>query len=90
MLSKAEFITEVLRVARLQGYTIETNARTGLDQVDFGNKKLHAAHLADLYPEILHQNVRIPALIDKLAPGRPCAHKPMREILDVLRAEGKF
>ena len=89
MLSKSEYVKEVLRAARRKGYRIETNARNGLEQIDFGNKKLHAGHLADLYPDILEGEANIPSLIDKAAPGRPCAHKPMRKIIELLRAEGK-
>jgi hypothetical protein len=89
MLSKDEFVNEVLRVARERGYTLEYNARNGRRQIDFGHKKLHTGHLEDLYPAILHQGVHIPSLIEHVAPGRPCSHRPMREIIEQLRREGK-
>jgi len=89
MLSKREFINEVIRVAREQGYKIEISARNGMEQIDFGNKKLHAGHLEDLYPAILGPDAHIPTLIDKVAPGRPCSHRPLREIMEQLRREGK-
>ncbi len=87
MISKDEFIQEVIRIARERGYKLESNARTGQTQIDFGNKKLHAGHLGDLYPAILSANANVPSLINKVAPGRPCTHKPMREIVNQLRAE---
>ena len=84
-MTKDDFIYEVIRVARKKGYKIETNARNGLEQIDFGSKKLHAGHLEKLYPNILTANTNIPALIEKVAPGRPCSHKPMREIIEQIR-----
>jgi len=89
MLEKTKFVSEVIRVAREQGYKIETNARHGLDQIDFGHKKLHAGHLEELYPAILEPSAHIPTLINQVAPGRPCAHKPMREIIEQFHREGK-
>ena len=89
MIGKDKFINEVIRVAREHGYKIESNARTGEPQIDFGIKKLHAGHLGDLYPAILSANAYIPSLIETVAPGRPCTHKPMRMIIEQLRAEGK-
>ncbi len=61
-MDKKEFVSEVVQVARQQGYKIETNARNGLVQIDFGIKKLHAEHLEKLYPDILKSNVHIPTL----------------------------
>ena len=82
--NKNDFIQEVLRIAKEKGYTIEIGKRNKLEQIDFGNKKLHAGHLEQLFPEILQNNVNISELIEKVAPGRPCAHKPMREIISEL------
>lgn len=90
MIDKDQFIEEVIRVARERGYKIESNVRTGQAQIDFGNKKLHTGHLGDLYPAILSTNPNVSSLIDNVAPGRPCSHKPMREIIEQLRAEGKL
>jgi len=89
MLSRDEFVNEVLRVARERGYTLEYNARNNRRQIDFGHKKLHARHLENLYPAILHRGAHIPSLIEHVAPGRPCSHRPMREIIEQLRYEGK-
>jgi len=80
------FVERVTRAARNLGYKIEVN-REGLDRIDFGNKKLHEAHLRKLYPEILEPNADIPALIEKVAPGRPCTHRPMKEIISAIQSE---
>ena len=84
MLSKSDFIKEVFGIAREQGYKIEINARNNLDQIDFGHKKLHKGHLEELYPAILKSDANISKLIEEVAPGRGCVHKPMREILSKL------
>lgn len=90
MITKDQFVREVIRIARERGYKIESNARTGQEQIDFGNKKLHSGHLGDLYPAILSDNPNVSFLIDKVAPGRGCSHKPMREIMEQLRTMGKL
>lgn len=90
MIDKEKFIDEVVRVAGNRGYKVELNARTGQTQIDFGRKKLHVGHLSKLYPSALMPNAIISSLIEKVAPGRPCSHKPMREIIEQLRKEGKL
>jgi hypothetical protein len=90
MISQGQFVVEVVRVARERGYKIESNARTGQTQIDFGIKKLHTGHLSRLYPEILNASASISTLIEAVAPGRPCSHKPLREIVEQLRGEGKL
>lgn len=82
MLNEEEFITEVIRLAEVNGYTVEKNVRNGLDQINFGHKKLHAGHLKRLYPHILEKTINISKEIEKVAPGRPCTHKPMRKIIE--------
>lgn len=79
-MNQQEFIDQVVRGARANGFKIETN-RNGQTQIDFGHKKLHSGHLAQLFPEILFQDANIAKLIDAVAPGRPCTHKPMRAIV---------
>lgn len=86
MLSKGQFVQEVFRIAEKQGYQIEIN-KNGLKQIDFGNKKLHANHIQQLYPDILALTEELPKLIEKVAPGRPCTHKPMRDIIDQIQRE---
>lgn len=82
-MTKDEFINAVIAEARRQGYTIE-DSRNGR-QVDFGNKKLHEGHLGLLYPRILADGADIAALIEEVALGRPCSHKPMRWILAAMK-----
>jgi len=79
-MDSTNFIDTVVREARKDGYRIETN-RNGQTQIDFGNKKLHSGHLEKLFPEILKPGAEVARMIDKVAPGRPCTHRPMREIL---------
>ena len=58
-----------------------------IPKIDFGHKKFHTAHLKQLYPDILSPTAKVTALISKVAPGRPCTHKPMREIVsEILRS----
>lgn len=83
MMSQDEFIDAVVAIARSQGYSIESS-RSG-QQIDFGHKKLLEGHLRYLYPNILAEGAHIPSLIEAVAPGRPCSHKPMREIVTAIK-----
>lgn len=85
-MDKEQFVSSVVRLARASGYKIEIN-REGLTQIDFGNKKLHAKHLQSLFPAVLEEWANISALIEAVAPGRPCTHKPMKEIVSAIRLE---
>lgn len=49
------------------------------------NKNIHEGHLVRLIPEILETGAHIPTLINEVAPGRPCSHKPMRLIAEIVR-----
>ena len=80
--NKNEYLDAVFSIAEERGHGIERNQRNGLPQIDFGHKKLHADHLEQLYPNILDTTTKVSVLIEKVAPGRPCTHKPMREIRD--------
>lgn len=82
-MNKQEFIDQVFRNARAKGFKIEMS-RNGQTQIDFGHKKLHSGHLEQLFPEILFRDANVAKLIDAVAPGRPCTHKPMREIVEQL------
>lgn len=75
-----QFVEQVVEIARWTGFKIETN-RDGLPQIDFGHKKLHAGHLLRVFPEILEKDANVAMVIERVAPGRPCTHKPMREIV---------
>ena len=86
-MKKREFVDQVVYLSRTKGLKIETN-RNDQRQIDFGNKKLHEGHLARIYPNALDQTANIPKLIEQVAPGRPCTHKPMKEIIDeILRQQ---
>lgn len=77
------FVERVTQIARKQGHKIEVN-RDGITQIDFGNKKLHAGHLQKLFPAILAPEANVASLIEAVAPGRPCTHRPMKEIVRLL------
>jgi len=49
------------------------------------NKNIHEGHLMRLIPRILEAGAHVPTLINEVAPGRPCSHKPMRLITEVVR-----
>lgn len=83
-MNKTEFVNLVVTTARNKAWRIETN-RAGITQIDFGNKKLHARHFEAMFPGILSEGASISDVIDKVAPGRPCTHKPMREIIAEIR-----
>jgi hypothetical protein len=87
--TKKMFVNATIEEARKQGYPIEEQTRHGR-QINFGHKKLHEQHLQALYPAILQPNANIAALIDEVAPGRPCAHKPMREIICSLTEQAEL
>lgn len=75
-----QFIDLVVEISRRKGFKVETN-RDGLRQIDCGNKKLHVGHLQKMFPEILQSDSDISKMIEKVAPGRPCTHKPMKGII---------
>ncbi len=77
---EARFLKQVMFHARKSGFRIETSS-SGDEQIDFGNKKLTVTHLSKLYPAILQENADVAKLINTVAPGRPCTHKPMKEIV---------
>jgi hypothetical protein len=78
--NKAQFINQVIKQARLNGYKVNFN-RNDLQQIDFGNKTLHTDQIGKLFPQVLEEGAQIANEIDKVAPGRPCAHAPMKEII---------
>lgn len=82
-MTQDEFLDAIIATARAQGYSIE-NSRNGR-QIDFGLKKLHEGHLSQLYPVIFAEGADIPSVIEAVAPGRPCSHKPMREIVAIVK-----
>jgi hypothetical protein len=85
--SANDFVDDVLRVARHQGHRIETLRGSDIPQIDFGIKKLHAHHIRALFPAVLADDADINSMIKDVAPGRPCAHRPFREIVSQIRRE---
>lgn len=75
-----QFVDKVIEIAQKIGYKIEIN-RQGLTQIDFGHKKLHEGHLRKMFPKVVAGSDSISKIIDDVAPGRPCSHRPMKEIL---------
>lgn len=78
---------DVFRIAEDIGYKIETTRGKGYPQIDFGTKKLHSEHIKKLYPDALKSDARIARLVESVAPGRPCTHRPSREIVEHIRDE---
>ena len=85
MMTKNQFIDAVIEEARKAGYSIEAS-RNGR-QIDFGNKKLHEKHLRNLYPAILADGGNVSGVIDRIAPGRPCTHRPMKDIIAKIKSD---
>ena len=84
---RQDFILDVIFYALADGYKVEASIRNNGLQIDFGNKKLNAKHLEELYPDILCSDANISDIIDKVAKGRPCTHKPMKKIIEKIREE---
>ena len=84
-MDKMQFINKVIKQARLNGYKVNFN-KNDLQQIDFGNKTLHTDQIGELFPQVLVEGVRIDKEIEKVAPGRPCTHAPMKDIITSLRA----
>ena len=78
-MEEEEFVEQFMKIAGRR-FKIEIN-RDGLRQIDFGNKKLHERHLRKLFPKILQKDADVAKLIEEVAPGRPCTHKPVKEIV---------
>jgi len=82
-----ECVDMIIDEARKRGYTIEYS-RNGRQIIFEHEKKLHEGHLTELCPGIFCPDAHIPTLIGDVAPGRPCVHKPMREIVESINAKG--
>ena len=88
MITQDQFIDAVIEEAQQAGYSIEISGNNGR-QIDFRNKKLHEGHLRDLYPDILADDGNVSAQIERIAPGRPCTHKPMKEIIAKIKDKSR-
>jgi hypothetical protein len=75
-----EYLLAVVNEAKRQGWAVE-QSRNGSQIVFPNGKKLHEGHLRGLFPAILVDGAKISALIESVAPGRPCSHKPMKAII---------
>jgi len=85
MYTSDDFLKDVFRIAEEKGYIIETTQGKGYKQINFGHKKLHANHISKLFPYVLENGANVNKLIEKIAPGRPCTHKPFREIVNIIK-----
>lgn len=82
-MTEDQFVDAVVWHASNLGYKIEAT-RNGR-QIAFGTKRLHEGHLRALFPSILTDAANVAGLIEAVAPGRPCTHKPMRQIISQIR-----
>ena len=82
-MTEDDFINEICNIAAKHGHKLEAS-RNGR-QINFGKKKLHEGHLKRIFPFILRDDSHIPTLINEVAPGRPCSHKPMRLIIEEIK-----
>jgi radical SAM protein with 4Fe4S-binding SPASM domain len=96
MYTEKKLISEIFRIAKEQGYTIEQSCGKEIPQINFGTKKLHESHIKQLsqsiYSELLKKNFdesKIKKSIDTVAPGRPCIKKPFIDILKQIRSDIK-
>ena len=85
-MTEKQFVDTVINLAKKYGYPVRMN-RYNQRQINFGHKQLHAGHLSKLYPRILKESANIGELIEIIAPGRPCTHKPMKEIITNIKKE---
>ncbi len=82
--TSAMFVDSILSASNKRGYTVEMSWNGW--QIDFGNKDLHEQYLKNLYPAIIDPKANVAVLIAKIARGRPCTHRPMREVIVDLKA----
>jgi len=86
LMTPEDFIQSVMVKAQKHGFKVEQN-RFNQRQIDFGHKKLHEGRLLDLYPRIMDDKADIGKLIESVAPGRPCTHRPMKKIIAEIRKD---
>lgn len=84
------FITAVVESAKARGLAVSRN-RAGLASICFNqtsNKSLHADHLGKLfdlgYSSPCATKAQRSVLVNQVAPGRPCTHRRLREIVESL------
>lgn len=87
IVQKEQFIEAVFRTARTRGLQVRLNRR-GIESICFNEKSkkcLTRDHIGLLFELGIHRPDNVTAdfrrLIDEVAPGRPCTHRGMREIV---------
>ncbi|ALX12108.1 hypothetical protein P350_11435 [Burkholderia cepacia JBK9] len=86
-MTKAEFRTLVFEIARAKRLRVD-EMKDGKVRIWFNEKSLkflHADHVDELYDRLRHPSLSprdINIEIQRVAPGRPCTHKGMREIYE--------
>lgn len=79
-----EYVDMFFKKAKELGYTIERCEKgkaCGQRQIDFGNKKLHAAHIKELHHLIEEKGLSFSYPdFEKIVPGRPCAVNRFKKI----------
>ena len=84
-MTENQFVDQVCEIAQQLHYPVE-DSQNGR-QLILQGKKLHEGHLRKLFPAILRSDARIRSRIEDVAPGRPCTHRPMREIIDEMHRQ---
>ena len=86
MYQEEQFVNDFLHLAEKSGNKIERHRDRDIRQIDFGHKKLHEDHVRALFPAILLADEDLGRVIESVAPGRPCTHRPVRIIMaEILR-----
>lgn len=86
-MTKTEFRALVLKIARTKQLRVD-EMQDGRERIWFNEKSqkfLHVDHIDALFGLLRHPNLsrrEISAEIQRVAPGRPCTHKQMREIYE--------
>ncbi|CAB3750950.1 MULTISPECIES: hypothetical protein [Burkholderia] len=86
-MTKTEFRNLVFQIARVKRLRVD-EMKDGKERIWFNEKSqkfLHAGHIDALFDQLRHPNLSprdINIEIHRVAPGRPCTHKGMREIYE--------
>lgn len=89
-MNRSQFIEAVVAGARARNLAV-THNRNGRVSICFNatsKKSLHADHLGKLfdcgYAEQGRTQAERNALVKQVAPGRPCTHRELREIVEAM------
>ncbi|WP_175783885.1 hypothetical protein [Burkholderia ambifaria] len=86
-MTKSEFRARVFETARAKRLKVD-QMQDGKDRIWFNlnsKKFLHSDHIDSLFDLLRRPNLSrqvVNAEIERVAPGRPCTHKGMREIYE--------